>query len=169
MLRKLLWAGILAAAMCYAQRGGGEGGMGGMGGGDMGGMGRGGGMGRQQRQTKADQIAEKLKLNKDQKEQLQAILLAAREKAQPVQQQMDHQRAEIAGAMIDGKGADDIQPLLADYSKMAAQMTSVEAEAYSRIYAMLKPNQQAKGGQAFELLAAMFARTAVSRGRGEAR
>jgi hypothetical protein len=153
--------------MCYAQRGGGE-----MGGGEMGGMGgmrEGGGMGRTQHQSKADQIADKLKLNKDQRQQLEAILSAAREKAQPIGQQMDHQRAQIAGAMIDGKSGDDLQPLLTGYAGMAGQMISVETDAYSKIYAMLKPNQQGKAGQAFELMAGMFARPAASRGRGEAR
>ena len=36
-------------------------------------------------------------------------------------------------------------------------MTSIEAEAFGKLYALLKPNQQAKAPQAFELMAGMFA------------
>ena len=36
-------------------------------------------------------------------------------------------------------------------------MTNIEAEAFGKIYALLKPNQQSKAPQAFELMAGMFA------------
>jgi hypothetical protein len=36
-------------------------------------------------------------------------------------------------------------------------MTGIEAEAFGKLYALLKPNQQAKAPQAFELMAGMFA------------
>ena len=71
--------------------------------------------------------------------------------------ELDKQRAQIAGAMIDGKTGDDLNKALADYAAAAAQMTKVEAEAFAKIYALLKPNQQAKADQAFELMAGMFA------------
>src|SRR5690242_19257800 len=92
MFRRLMLAGILAAAVASAQRGGG-GGMGGGMGDDMGGgmgrngggeMGMGGGMPRAQRMSREDQIADKLKLNKQQKEQMEAVLSAAREKSAPL-------------------------------------------------------------------------------------
>jgi hypothetical protein len=178
MLRKLILAGIFAAAVALAQGGGMEG-MGGMGGGGgsrrgggMDGMQGMGGMQRQQRQSRADQLADKLKLNKEQKEQMLQILSAAREKAAPIRQEIDKQRAQIAGAMIDGKTGDDLQKLLANYSTVEAQMAGVEAEAFGKIYAILKPNQQGKAAPAFDLMAAAFdapARGGQGRGRGEAR
>jgi Spy/CpxP family protein refolding chaperone len=178
MLQKLLLAGLLAGAMAYAQDAT-NGQMGGMGGGGRGGRGSQmggeegmGGMPRAKRQSKTDQIADKLKLNKEQKEQMLTIFSAAREKATPVRDQMEKQRAEIAGAMINGKTGDELQKLLADYSATAAQMTGVEAEAYGKIYATLKPNQQKNAGQAFDLMAGLFsapARGGQGRGRGEAR
>lgn len=177
MFGKLLLAGMLVAGMAWPQEG--MGGMGGGGrsrggGGEMGGMdSMGGGMPRAQRQSKTDQIADKLKLNKDQKEQLLSILSAAREKAAPIRDQMDQQRAQIAGAMIDGKTGPDLDKLLTGYSLTASQMTSVETEAYGKIYALLKPNQQGKAAQAFELMADLFnapaGRAGQGRGRGEAR
>jgi len=179
MFRKLLLAGILAAAMAFAQSGmGGMGqsGMGGMGGGrqrggDMNGMENMGNMSRTRRQTKAEQIADKLKLNKDQKDQFESILSAGREKAAPIREQMDKQRAQIAGAMIGGKPAEEVDKLIADFTGLAAQMTAVETEAYSKIWAMLKPNQQSKAPQAFELMAGIFApaRAGMGRSRGEGR
>jgi len=177
MVQKLLLAGMLAAAMAWAQGGGGMEGMGGgMGGG--GGRQRGGMQGMEtggmprQRLSRTDQIADKLKLNKEQKEQLQPILSAAREKATPLTAELFKHRAEIAGAMINGRPGEEVQKLMADYTASAAQLAGVEAEAFGKIYAILKPNQQKNAGQAFELLAGMFsapARGGQGRGRGGAR
>ena len=79
---------------------------------------------------------------------------------------MDDRRAKIAGALIDGKPADEVNKLTADYATVAAQMTKVEADAFAKIYALLKPNQQAKADQAFELMAGMFSGGPRPRGPG---
>jgi len=177
MLQKLLLAGVLATAIAFAQGGGA------MGGGQMEGMGRtgrngsgmegmGGGMPRTQRQSRTDQIADKLKLNKEQKEQMLDIFSAAREKAMPITTQLLKQRADIATAMINGMSGDDLQKLLAGYSTTAAQLTGVEAEAFGKLYAILKPNQQKNAAQAFELIAGGFnvvGRGGQGRNRGEGR
>ena len=68
--------------------------------------------------------------------------------------------------MIDGKSGDELNKPMADYAAAAAQMTRVEAEAFGKIYALLKPNQQAKSEQAFELMAGMFAPPVTGRGMG---
>jgi Spy/CpxP family protein refolding chaperone len=110
MFKRLMWAGILVAAIASAQGGGGMGDEMGMGAGGMGGGGRnrGGGnnmgemgnsMPRPQRQTREEQIADKLKLNKEQKEQLTTILSAAREKAAPLRESLLKQRLAIAQAI----------------------------------------------------------------------
>jgi len=177
MLQKLVLAGLFAAAIAFAQ-----GGMEGMGGGGMGGGGgrnRGGGMEgmdggmmRTQRQSRTDQIADKLKLNKEQKDEMLNIFSAAREKAAPTSAQLFKQRADIATAMINGSTGDDVQKLLANYSATAAQLTGLEAEAFGKIYATLKPNQQKNAGQAFELIAGVFnitGRGGQGRGRGGSR
>ena len=97
--------------------------------------------------------------------------------------ELDKHARRLAGAMIDGKTGEDLNKLTADYAAAAAQMTKIEADAFAKIYAMLKPNQQAKAEQAFELMAGMFSRraraaaadaaagwaaAAWARGRGEA-
>jgi hypothetical protein len=164
MIGRLMLTGVLALGIASAQRGGGGGGgmggddsMGGIGRGQAGGMGSNTGMMMSHRATRAEQMADKLKLNKEQKEEFQTILSAASEKAGTVRTELDKQRAQIAGAMIDGKTGDELNKALADYAAAAAQMTKVEAEAFAKTYALLKPNQQAKADQAFELMAGMFA------------
>jgi Spy/CpxP family protein refolding chaperone len=173
MLARLLLTAILATTLASAQRGGGGGG-GGMegegGGGGMrgeGGMGMGGGAPRVQRQSKLDMIADKLKLSKDQKEQLQTILQAGMEQAMPVAEQITKGREVIAGAIIGGKSDDDIKKMMEQYAGLAAQMTAVETEAFTKVYALLKPNQQSKAPAAFELMAGIFSGAGGGRGRGQ--
>ena len=145
--------------------------MGGTGGGSgMGGGARGGGMGAgggtQRRATKAEQLADKLKLNKEQREEASTILSAAFERAGSVRAELDKQRAQLAGAYIDGKTGDDLNKLMDDYTAAAVQMTKLEADAFGKIYALLKPNQQSKSVEAFELMAGMFNPPAAGRGAG---
>jgi hypothetical protein len=183
MLKRLILAGILVAAIASAQ-----GGAGGMGGDEMGGMGGGRGrdrgnnmgdmganMARPQRQSREDQIADKLKLNKEQKEQLTTILSAAREKAGPIREALLKQRLAVAQAIGSNQSEEQVKKVLADYSAVAAQMDGVEAEAFGKIFAMLKPNQQSKAEAGFELMAGMFESAGrgqgagMGRGRGEGR
>jgi len=159
MLARLLWTAILATTLASAQRGG-PGGMEGEGGGRGGGMndstGMNSGMPRVQRQSRFDMIADKLKLNKEQKEQVQTIFQAALEQARPVGEQITKGRGVIASAMIDGKGDDEIKKMMEQYAGLAAQMTAIETQAFTKVYALLKPGQQAKAPAAFELMAGMF-------------
>lgn len=163
MVWRFLLTLTLAAGCGFAQggRGGGGGGMGeegGMGGG--GGMGaggmEGGGMPRMQRLTKPELFADKLKLNRDQKEQAQAILVEAAQKARPIVDQINRGRQLIGTALIQKKSEADLKPLMDTYTAVSAQMTAVEAEAFGKIYAILKPNQQKNAAQSFEILGGMF-------------
>ena len=167
MFVRFLFTLAMAANFASAQggHGGSEGGMGGEGA-------TGGGMPRGQRQSKQDLLFEKLKLSKEQKEQAQQILSTTMEKAATVRDQLAKGRHVIAGALIDKRSDDDIKKLFNDYTTVSAQMTSFEAEAFGKIYAILKPNQQSKASQAFELMAGMFAgggRGGEGQGRGEGR
>lgn len=159
MVGRVVLAALLTAGLVAAQRGGGGGR-----GGDMGGM----GMPRPQQQTRADQLAEKLKLNKEQKEQLAEILKTAGESAGPLSQQIGNGRQMIVQAMVNGKDSgDDYDKLLAAYTAVLAQMDGVEATAYGKIYALLKPNQQKNAEQAFtETMAGMFTRAGGGAGGG---
>jgi len=172
MFARLMLAAVLAVGIAAAQDEGGGGG-GGMGGG--GGRGGGGGgdmapsMGPARKQTKMEMLFDKLKLNNQQKEDVAAILQATNEKAAPVRDQLAKGRATIANALMAKTSEEDIKKLMAAYTQVATMMTQVEAEAFGKIYATLKPNQQSKAPQAFELMAGMFSGTtagAGGRGRG---
>lgn len=185
MFTRILLALTMAAGFTYAQggRGAGEmggegvggGGMGGRGGmGNMGGEGMGGGMPRAQRQSKPELFAEKLKLNKDQKEEAQKILGDTAQKARPIVDQINKGRQAIATALLQKKPDEEVKPLLDAYATVAAQMTALEAEAFGRIYATLKPNQQKNAAQAFDILNGIFmpqmgggGGRGMGRGRGE--
>jgi hypothetical protein len=162
MLVRLLLTAVLAAGFASAQGGrGGGGGMGGEEGGMGGAGGTGGGMGggtiQMRRQSRQDMLFDKLKLNKEQKEQATQILAAAMEKAAPTRDLLTKGRIVIANA-ITGKASDeDLKKLFGEYTAVHAAMTGIEADAFGKIYPLLKPNQQAKAPQAFELMAGMFA------------
>jgi LTXXQ motif family protein len=175
MLVRLLLTAVLAAGFASAQRGGGGGGgMGGDEGGGGGGGGRGGDMGaampQVRRLTKTEMLFDKLKLNKDQKDAAQAILSAAMEKAAPARDQLTKGRMVIANAITGKASEEEINKLLGQYTVVNAMMTNLEAEAFGKLYALLKPNQQSKAPQAFELMDGMFAGGgmpgAAGRGRG---
>ena len=114
-------------------------------------------------------LFDKLKLNKEQKEEAAKILSDAMEKAAPTRDLLTKGRIVIANA-ITGKASDeDLKKLLSEYTSVNATMTGLEAEAFGKIYALLKPNQQAKAPPAFELMAGMFAGGGMGGGGGMGR
>ncbi len=162
MFVRVMLVGLLAAGLALAQ-----GGRGGGGGGEegMGGDRTGGGMQRAQRQTRAQLFASKLKMNGDQKEELQKIFTEEAQKARPVSDTLSRGRQAIGTALLQKKTDEEIKPLVAQYTAVCAQMASIEAETFTRAYALLKPNQQKNAAQAFDLLGGIYL-PAVGAGRG---
>jgi hypothetical protein len=179
MVLRFLLAAVLAAGFAFAQGGRGGGGgddMGGGGGGfggggGMGGMGEGmgGGMRAAQKPTKAEQFMDKLKLNKDQKEEAVKILGEAAQKAAPIRDQINKGRQMIGTSILQKKSVDEMKPLMDAYTAVCGQMTALEVDAFSKIYAQLKPNQQKNAAQAFELMAGIFFPPVSGGGRGMGR
>ena len=166
MFGRVVVVALLAATFAFAQRGGGGGGGRGRGGGgDMGDM----GMMRPQRQSRIEQFADKLKLSQEQRGEVEKIFRAVLEKSAPVRTQIETSRANLAGAMIQGQSADEIKKMMEAHAALEAQMDAIEADAFSKIYTMLKPNQQPKAGQAFELMAGYFDRFGGGGGGGGGR
>jgi hypothetical protein len=166
MLARWLLASALAVGLASAQGQKGGGGGGDMGSSGMGGDGNGmaGGMPRAQRQSRADIIADKLHLNKDQKEQASKIFAAAQEEAAPLIEQVRTGRSAITTAILQGTSADDINKMKAQFTDLMAQKTAVEAKAYGKLYAILDAKQQAKAAPVFaEQMDGMFD---GGRGRG---
>lgn len=180
MFRRLWLASALAACLAFSQgrgtgdmggdgMGGGGGGMGGGRGGMGGGMGDGmSGAPRAQRLSKIEQFYEKLKLNKDQKEEAAKILSEAAPKTRDVGEQITNGRRAIATALLQKKTDEELKPMVDAYAAVCAQMTTFEAEAFGKIYTGLKPNQQKNAAQAFELLSGVFLPMPAS-GRGMGR
>jgi hypothetical protein len=170
MIGRWLLSGVLVTTLAFAQRGGGgdmgdsEGGIGGGRGGGMSGMG--GGMGGMRRLSKLELFEEKLKLNKEQREEVQTAYSATMEKSAPLRDIITKGRQVIANAILAGKSADDVNKMFSEYAMVSAQMTAAEAEFFSKVYAMLKPNQQSKAPAAFELVAGMFAGGGMPGGMG---
>jgi hypothetical protein len=148
MLGRLFLAAILATTLAFAQRGGGGGGE------DPGAMGV--AIPRPQPLSKAELFANRLKLNKDQKEKAQVILNDALKEMTQLRAQIDRNRAQIADLIISGGSQDDLNKLMDTYAAAAAQVTGIEVKAFAKVCALLKPNQQSKAASAFDLLAAVL-------------
>jgi len=155
MVGRVLVAALLTAGLLAAQRGGGGGGS--RGGGDMP-M----GMQRPQQTNKLTQMADKLKLSKEQTAQVADILQAAAVSAAPLSQKIAEGRRSMANDMITGQDkGDDYTKRLADFTAALGQMDALEAATYAKIYALLKPNQQKNAELVFEeQMAGIFIRTA---------
>ncbi len=152
MVVRVFLAAVLAAGLLAAQgkKGGGGGGNGGMG--DM-------GMPRMQRQSRMDMIADKLKLSKEQKDEISKIFDNAQEKAAPLNEQVRNGRSKVTEMLISGKNSgDDWDTLMKAFTNVLAQQEALETDAYQKMYAMLDEKQKSKAGPVFEeLMAGMFA------------
>ena len=166
MLVRILAIMALAASLATAQRGGGGGGMGGGMGDDSGMGGMGPGVLMRRPQSPQEKLLDKLKLNKDQREEATKILAAANEQAAPTRELLNKGRTVIANH-ITGKGSeDDLKKIMAEYTAIDATMVGIEADAFAKICALLKPNQRAKAAPAFELMAGMFSGIRPASGTG---
>ncbi len=146
MWGKLFLTAILATTPAFAQRGSGGGQSGAL---DTSAQ-------RAQPIPKSVQLAERLKLNKDQKEKAQAILVDANKEMAQVRTRLNQQRVQIANSVLGNGSQDDFNKLMEDYAAAEAQMTSIEVQAFAKICALLKPDQMTKAGSAFDLLAAVL-------------
>jgi hypothetical protein len=149
MILRLCLAVALAAGLAAAQRkGGGNNSMGDM------------GMPRSApRISRFDAIAEKLKLSKEQKDEAAGFFNAAQEAAAPLNEQIANGRKQITGAYIQNQASGEgFDKLMAEYTGVLAQMADIEAKAYGKLYAILKPNQQKNASQVFaEQMSGLFA------------
>jgi len=123
-------------------------------------------MPRAQAKSIPDEIADKLKLNKEQKDEVLNILNAASESAGQIARELANGRVQIVQAMVQGQdNSDDYKKLTAAYTAALARMDSLEATTYSKIYGLLKPNQQKNAEQVFaEVMPGMFMRAGGGRG-----
>lgn len=115
---------------------------------------------RAQPRTVYQQFADRLKLDaKTQVPAVEQILSDASKEAAPIGQQMLLLRQQLVNLAIADK-TEDMKPVVAAYRAAAAKMTGVEARAFAKVYATLKPNQQSNAPQAFAIMGGMFQPTA---------
>src|SRR5215831_15820958 len=113
MLTKLLVIATFTAIAAIAQPGGGGGG------GGMGGM-------RARTPAKFEAFFDKLKLSKDQKEEVSTLFDDAQKDAAPLREQMMKGRQAIAEAMFAKKSDAEVGKLMEAYTQVSAQMTGIE-------------------------------------------
>lgn len=112
-------------------------------------------IGMQQR-TPAERFADRLKLDsKTQIPAVEQILSDAAREAAPIGQQMLQLRQQLVNLALEKKSA-EMKPVVDEYTVAAAKMAGVEARAFAKVYATLKPNQQSSASQAFAIMAGMF-------------
>jgi hypothetical protein len=113
-----------------------------------------------------EEFVDKLKL--DDKVQApaaaQAFTDAARD-AQAVGTEMMQLRQRLVGAELAGNAA-DVKAIQDLYTAAAVKMTAIETQAFGKVYATLKPNQQSKAPQAFAVMGGLFIPTSAGNSRG---
>jgi hypothetical protein len=170
MLAKVLMVGCVATALALAQgsMGPGAGPKGSSGGGPggndtVGGLGNDGRAHGQAKPSKAEQVAERLKLSAEQKVTYTSLLQETQKDAAPIIQQVQKSRNDLANGTLNGKSEAELVPLKQALSDAEFQMMGVEVKTFQKIVAMLKPNQVSKAPEAFDLMADIFLQ---SGGRG---
>lgn len=103
-----------------------------------------------------EKMIDRLKLNdKTQAPDVRLLLMDASRDAMPVAQKLLDVRLRMGNLALQNKV--DEMPAAADaYAAAASEMAAIEARTFTKIYAMLKPNQQANAAPAFAIMAGMF-------------
>jgi hypothetical protein len=147
MFFKLLLAGILAATLASAQRGGGGGGRGASASplGPMGGQG-----------DKLTILTDNLKLNKEQKKLVRTVLDEGQKEAAPLRDEAAKNQQAIGEAVAAGKAQDEIDALVKSHAAMESQMAGIEMRAFVKIYQQLDKDQQSKAAVLFQMMNGIF-------------
>jgi Spy/CpxP family protein refolding chaperone len=133
MLRKCLIAAALSAALAFvasAQRGGG----GGFGGGGF--------------QDKSETIAKELKLSKEQKAEVDAILDEAQKQTTPLVAKIREGRANFIDSTMGDK---PVEPALKNITELYAQAVGIEVDAIAKVMAKLDGKQKEKAAKVFDM------------------
>jgi hypothetical protein len=103
-----------------------------------------------------EKMIDRLKLDdKTQAPDVRLLLMDASRDAQPVAQRLLDIRVRLGNLAIQNK-VEAMAPETDAYAAAATEMAAIEARTFAKIYAMLKPNQQANAAQAFASMAGIF-------------
>lgn len=113
-------------------------------------------------------LADKLRLNeRTQIPEVETVFTAAARAALPVSLQLSQARRSLYNAMAEGtpdEGTAARDALVA----ATARMTTIETDAFQRVFDLLEPKQQNKAAEAYTFMAGLF-KTAPRPGRGSGR
>jgi len=111
-----------------------------------------------------EKMIDRLKLDdKTQAPEVRLLLMDASRDATPVAQKILETRLRLGNLALQNK-VDEMPAATDAYAAAATEMAAIEARAFTKIYAMLKANQQANAPQAFAMMAGIF-QIAPGRGR----
>jgi hypothetical protein len=103
-----------------------------------------------------EKMIDRLKLDdKTQAPEVRLLLMDASRDAQPIAQKLLDIRVRLGNLAIQNK-VDAMPPETDAYAAAATEMAAIEARAFAKIYAILKPNQQPNAAQAFATMAGIF-------------
>ena len=103
-----------------------------------------------------EKMIDRLKLDdKTQAPEVRLVLMDASRDAAPFGQKMLELRQRLINLELQKK-SDEIPQTIDAYTAAATEMAAIEARTFTKIYALLKPNQQANAPQAFAIMAGMF-------------
>ncbi len=89
-----------------------------------------------------DQLAQMLKLNKDQKKDVKGIMDDTQKEVAPLRDSMTKSRDLIAATIESGKSQDEVDQAVKSFAALEAQVSGVEAKAFSKIFAGLDADQK---------------------------
>src|SRR3954468_20987426 len=117
-----------------------------------------------------EKLIDKLKLDSKQAPEVRLLLMDASREAAPVGQKLLELRERLINLELQKK-TEEIAAAVEAYPAASAEMAGIEAQTFAKIYATLKPNQQANAAQGFAIMAGMFQASAASAagGRGAQR
>jgi hypothetical protein len=145
MFYRLLLAGILAASLASAQRGGG----GGRGGSNAPSLPMG-------PPDKLSTITDNFKLSKDQRKLVKTILDEGQKEAAPLRDEAAKSRQAIGEAVSAGKSQDEIDKLVKSNAGIESRMAGVEMRAFAKIYKELDKDQQTHAQMLFQMMPGLF-------------
>ena len=145
MFFKLLLAGILAATLASAQRGGG-------------GKGASSGpiMPTGSQPDKLAILSDNLKLDKDQKKLVKTVLDEGQKEAAPLRDEAAKSQQAIGEAISTGKSQDQIDQLVKSHAALESQMAGIEMKAFVKIYQGLDKDQQPRVQVLFQMMSGIF-------------
>ena len=112
-----------------------------------------------------EKMIDRLKLDdKTQAPEVRLLLMDASREATSSGQKMLELRQTLVNLALQDK-ADEMKAATEAYAAAATEMAGIEARAFTKIYALLKPNQQSNAPQAFAIMAGIF-QPSSSRGGG---